>query len=270
MRQVQFQFTPLREGRHDGFITLYRNNSISIHAPPRGATNQHHAQQEHRGFQFTPLREGRRKHRPQHPDERDISIHAPPRGATMPSPSVTASTNFNSRPSARGDPHGTNLPNSFFISIHAPPRGATHFVSSYGSVLQFQFTPLREGRLRHCNRLCAAGDFNSRPSARGDRCSRRSFGLMGYFNSRPSARGDMEASVELFASRMNFNSRPSARGDPAAPVCPRPSRPHFNSRPSARGDWRCWEKEPTREEFQFTPLREGRRTGAGCCSCRWR
>ena len=97
-------------------------------------------------FQFTPLREGRRKHRPQHPDERDISIHAPPRGATMPSPSVTASTNFNSRPSARGDPHGTNLPNSFFISIHAPPRGATHFVSSYGSVLQFQFTPLREGR----------------------------------------------------------------------------------------------------------------------------
>ena len=35
-------------------------------------------------------------------------------------------------------------------------------------------------------------------------------------------------------------------------------RTYFNSRPSARGDWRCWEKEPTREEFQFTPLREGR------------
>ena len=98
-------------------------------------------------FQFTPLREGRRKHRPQHPDERDISIHAPPRGATMPSPSVTASTNFNSRPSARGDPHGTNLPNSFFISIHAPPRGATREIGGIAG----------NGK-----------DFNSRPSARGD------------------------------------------------------------------------------------------------------
>ena len=105
---------------------------------------------------------------------------------------------------------------------------------------------------------------------------------MGYFNSRPSARGDMEASVELFASRMNFNSRPSARGDPAAPVCPRPSRPHFNSRPSARGDIIKEDKPvniflisihaPPRgataaacgnrylsNTFQFTPLREGRR-----------
>ena len=205
MRQVQFQFTPLREGRHDGFITLYRNNSISIHAPPRGATNQHHAQQEHRGFQFTPLREGRH-----------LTLEEAYKAA---------------------------------IFQFTPLReGRQSLVSADTRFPIFQFTPLREGRLRHCNRLCAAGDFNSRPSARGD----------------------MEASVELFASRMNFNSRPSARGDPAAPVCPRPSRPHFNSRPSARGDWRCWEKEPTREEFQFTPLREGRRTGAGCCSCRWR
>ena len=164
---ASFQFTPLREGRHaraEGVENWRYFNSrpsargdhspksaqrvylISIHAPPRGATRCGKADMRQVQFQFTPLREGRRKHRPQHPDERDISIHAPPRGATMPSPSVTASTNFNSRPSARGDPHGTNLPNSFFISIHAPPRGATHFVSSYGSVLQFQFTPLREGR----------------------------------------------------------------------------------------------------------------------------
>ena len=139
------QFTPLREGRQSA------NVSVQV-------INQ---------FQFTPLREGRQPRNRQarcsaHFNSRSsargdlseyrvrriliISIHAPPRGATMPSPSVTASTNFNSRPSARGDPHGTNLPNSFFISIHAPPRGATHFVSSYGSVLQFQFTPLREGR----------------------------------------------------------------------------------------------------------------------------
>ena len=97
----------------------------------------------------------------------------------------------------------------------------------------------------------------------------------------------MEASVELFASRMNFNSRPSARGDPAAPVCPRPSRPHFNSRPSARGDIIKEDKPvniflisihaPPRgataaacgnrylsNTFQFTPLREGRRYKRHC------
>ena len=189
MRQVQFQFTPLREGRHDGFITLYRNNSISIHAPPRGATNQHHAQQEHRGFQFTPLREGRRKHRPQHPDERDISIHAPPRGATMPSPSVTASTNFNSRPSARGDPHGTNLPNSFFISIHAPPRGATHFVSSYGSVLQFQFTPLREGRQSLVSADTRFPIFQFTPLREGRHCTERSLKNSMYISIHAPPRG---------------------------------------------------------------------------------
>ena len=55
---ASFQFTPLREGRLPGVVEI-QSLGISIHAPPRGATNQHHAQQEHRGFQFTPLREGR-------------------------------------------------------------------------------------------------------------------------------------------------------------------------------------------------------------------
>ena len=122
-----FQFTPLREGRlamlgeradtrrisihapprgatHGGGVLLVSLEMISIHAPPRGATKRHSTSWKRSLFQFTPLREGRR---------------APRSHATPP-------TNFNSRPSARGDPR-RNAPKSF-----RPP---------------FQFTPLREGRL---------------------------------------------------------------------------------------------------------------------------
>ena len=104
-----------------------------------------------RRFQFTPLREGRRRccggvlckaHFNSRPyargdthqkivggPRRKISIHAPTRGATYvndTTPSVYA-----------------------LISIHAPTRGATprdSLPNVYTSV--FQFTPLREGRLK--------------------------------------------------------------------------------------------------------------------------
>ena len=78
----KFQFTPLREGRRflDLLICLicYFNsrpsargdtltaeynpieNYISIHAPPRGATQALQNQITAHTFQFTPLREGRR------------------------------------------------------------------------------------------------------------------------------------------------------------------------------------------------------------------
>ena len=54
-----FQFTPLREGRRDE-NAFSPPDFISIHAPPRGATNAssmcHGVPMK---FQFTPLREGR-------------------------------------------------------------------------------------------------------------------------------------------------------------------------------------------------------------------
>ena len=63
------------------------------------------------------------------------------------------------------------------------------------------------------------------------------------------------------AGKLYFNSRPSARGDArdcgeAGHVCW-----HFNSRPSARGDTSNSERRKTMSIFQFTPLREGRRSG---------
>ena len=77
-----FQFTPLREGRRlQGFPDGW-GIPISIHAPPRGATHQ----AEMMSIADT------------------ISIHAPPRGATARDAGTKRGTSdFNSRPSARGD-----------------------------------------------------------------------------------------------------------------------------------------------------------------------
>ena len=145
--RILFQFTPLREGRPDAVITSARVHAISIHAPPRGATNFSRENIANLLFQFTPLREGRpasassacaRTHnfnsRPSARGDGDeaepspeviISIHAPPRGATQ-----SRSPRHPLRP----------------ISIHAPPRGATVAGTQEDAEEIFQFTPLREGR----------------------------------------------------------------------------------------------------------------------------
>ena len=142
---------------------------ISIHAPPRGATQRisqsspsyyFNSRPSARGdnirgfsahdieFQFTPLREGRREFLVQH----YIRI-----------------TYFNSRPSARGDNCARkHLRNCVHISIHAPPRGATRRTAYKFTCFKFQFTPLREGRQKKSAQVHAIGNFNSRPSARGD------------------------------------------------------------------------------------------------------
>ena len=125
---------------------------ISIHAPPRGATTAalycgerrkyFNSRPSARGdlphrpesggvrqFQFTPLREGR-PFAPAVCLHQFISIHAPPRGATtLSSPPAFRKTNFNSRPSARGD---------------------ALWPSYMDSCVTFQFTPLREGRPHAC------------------------------------------------------------------------------------------------------------------------
>ena len=168
---------------------------ISSHAPPRGATT--HAFPVTRAF--------------------PISIHAPPRGATKPTSSHSSlGINFNSRPSARGDPPPTDYSIGDSISIHAPPRGATasaDVVQLHKLRISIHAPPRGATRTYGSQGRRGLCYFNSRPSARGDRCSRRSFGLMGYFNSRPSARGDLSVGDASQRHDANFNSRPSARGD---------------------------------------------------------
>ena len=57
-----FQFTPLREGRRCQRSNEGPESAISIHAPPRGATEAGEAGEATSGrFQFTPLREGRQQ-----------------------------------------------------------------------------------------------------------------------------------------------------------------------------------------------------------------
>ena len=164
-------------------------------------------------FQFTPLREGRQR--------RDRAGYRRPHFNSRPSargdPILSAiwcnTAYFNSRPSARGDMvRRCRCWSTLAISIHAPPRGATRGDATRKKVAIFQFTPLREGRLRSHRVKAINYYFNSRPSARGDNT------LIGLrvthddFNSRPSARGDLVGKC-AHGAQNNFNSRPSARGD---------------------------------------------------------
>ena len=143
-----FQFTPLREGRPDDRNVPAERLNISIHAPPRGATFSATGFPSVVRFQFTPLREGRQ---------------------TAPQPHSGRQTDFNSRPSARGDTDKQRRASAATISIHAPPRGATrrkggdatrHAISIHA--------PPRGATKQRRARAATTTHFNSRPSARGD------------------------------------------------------------------------------------------------------
>mgnify|MGYP006994480461 CR=1 FL=1 len=142
---------------------------ISIHAPPRGATEGWRNLRNRRPyFNSRPSARGDLHHRRQL-CRGGISIHAPPRGATGTKiKPPTERENFNSRPSARGDAMKEQHFSRINISIHAPPRGATSAALFEQHRQIFQFTPLREGRRTRNRRSRLQRYFNSRPSARGD------------------------------------------------------------------------------------------------------
>ena len=152
-----FQFTPLREGRRRQYLRL-RAASVFQFTPLREGRHFYREAFDNLidKFQFTPLREGR--HGRGAGDGRGvrISIHAPPRGATAAKvKEVHAGTNFNSRPSARGDAAVRERQEADgTISIHAPPRGATCLCYIVLRFSIFQFTPLREGRRQKICNFC--------------------------------------------------------------------------------------------------------------------
>ena len=188
-----------------------------------------------------------------------ISIHAPPRGAT------------------RTISEGRMLE---VISIHAPPRGATLIrLSVLPRRKVFQFTPLREGRRRDRGGCRRPGDFNSRPSARGDKVSfaqpnKREFQFTPLregrlfpmtltevpilFQFTPLREGRLpRASRCAQAAPISIHAPPRGATVARFFVCLR--HPYFNSRPSARGDGGFLVQGRIHLLFQFTPLREGRR-----------
>ena len=227
-----FQFTPLREGRrapniapnvlkyfnsrpsargdHCGINTLLIP-FISIHAPPRGATRMSSCARNPMNFNSRPSARG------------DTSA-----GFTRRLPY------FNSRPSARGDEPAAATRGGTPISIHAPPRGATQKArKQHAKRHQFQFTPLREGRLAEVV----------------DK-------ILFHISIHAPPRGATEIEI-INNCTFEFQFTPLREGRPARRRgTDQP--PYFNSRPSARGD----EIEIINNctfEFQFTPLREGRR-----------
>ena len=260
-RHDLFQFTPLREGRRgnareavlvcdfnsrpsargDRWVLsssrcrrCYFNSRPSARgdwtgAVPRGRWDR---------FQFTPLREGRLDWRCSPWPLGQISIHAPPRGATRANRHrQPRNRHFNSRPSARGD------------GVSVRKRGISKI---------FQFTPLREGRRqRRRSRWKSSGNFNSRPSARGDDAPPEPMEVLRQFQFTPLREGRQSAAATRGGTPISIHAPP--RGA----TCPRPDRRtapcHFNSRPSARGDRRRSSRKSSGRQFQFTPLREGRR-----------
>ena len=171
--QRQFQFTPLREGRRRTPSSrqrqkLYfnsrpsargdhpqrnrggRNEDISIHAPPRGATGMDGLQaQQLQDFNSRPSARGDATGYLGQGDK-SISIHAPPRGATQNESAPRALYKFQFTPLREGRPLS---------------------VPSKNTIFPFQFTPLREGRRAGRSATARISHFNSRPSARGDATS---------------------------------------------------------------------------------------------------
>ena len=102
--------------------------------------------------------------------------------------------------------------------------------------------------------------FNSRPSARGDAATVSPAVQLSYFNSRPSARGDREHPQHHQEQQISIHAPPRGATRPfrGREVLFRrisihaPPRGATSRRPGVRASGK----------FQFTPLREGRRTAA--------
>ena len=231
------QFTPLREGRRDA------------QAVRRLRTQ----------FQFTPLREGRLDARP--PELRagaDFNSRPSARGDINAPVFRHVALHFNSRPSARGDERGhPPAEEAQYFNSRPSARGDRRIATATRPPRLFQFTPLREGRhnqLLFCRLAPLYLQFTPLREGRPHIFSR--WRVNAHFNSRPSARGD-PCSKWFERSADDFNSRPSARGDSTyAALCALGYISiHAPPRGATKADMR---QVLTPIIFQFTPLREGR------------
>ena len=276
---ARFQFTPLREGRPDGMLRRAGWAHFNSRPSARGDASCTLQIVSLTRFQFTPLREGRLSRYTFDNDLPDISIHAPPRGATMLSEQQhPLSWHFNSRPSARGDGNMRNVLDIYTISIHAPPRGATlQAALRIGRNGKFQFTPLREGRLKKSQKNAKKGLFQFTPLREGRRQHPPSCPTRTYFNSRPSARGDLHKKTLRMDGDISIHAPPrgatgcwryplhaasiSIHAPPRGATADVPQLPSkrlisIHAPPRGATGQRCFLK--LESLFQFTPLREGR------------
>ena len=152
---------------------------------------------------------------------RRISIHAPPRGATKSMPGQSTRRRFQFTPLREGRP--ASLPSAPWWTL-------------------FQFTPLREGRQATAIITRERKEISIHAPPRGATVHRRSSRKpSGDFNSRPSARGDKCINHTVSVEHISIHAPPrGATG--IRRILPEKICGNFNSRPSARGDGNPWEK----------------------------
>ena len=224
---------PSARGDATGYIGQ-GDKSISIHAPPRGATISIRC----------------------NPSFVCISIHAPPRGATTARQGAdTTNFYFNSRPSARGDGKLLRHRAAQGISIHAPPRGATDAAARSPAPPEISIHAPPRGATIPTNCIISHWHFNSRPSARGDLRSWKPTRRSGRFQFTPLREG-RPSQKSITPVGDYFNSRPSARGDGFGPFVLVGGLISIHAPP--RGATSCSSTAFMPSLFQFTPLREGR------------
>ena len=185
-------------------------------------------------FQFPPLREGRRALLRKSGQARYFNSRPSARGDPHNRLCFRHHPHFNSRPSARGDQRLAHVVDASQISIPAPPRGATRRCTPDCRCSQFQFPPLREGRQTSLNLVLTWYYFNSRPSARGDDSLLTQDEISESISIHAPPRG-ATTSLMLYFQFNQFQFTPLREGRRTSSATSRRKR-YFNSRPSARGD----------------------------------
>ena len=143
------------------------------------------------------------------------------------------------------------------ISIRAPAGGATHCKRQNLRHWIFQFAPLREGRLQRFAYLVELLQSQFAPLREGRLKSKRQSRISTvYFNSRPCGRGDI--GITELDSIKYISIRAPAGGATRVPHRGRDLR-LISIRAPAGGATALQQRVLGHVQFQFAPLREGRR-----------
>ena len=208
-----------------------------------------------------------------------ISIHAPPRGATAVSATMSRLRDFNSRPSARGDPH-TRVSADLRSDFNSRPSARGDLRDAlWRSAQEFQFTPLREGR-QNLDWAYKSIKISIHAPPRGAtaRCSQLYCDVLISIHAPPRGATKGRAHGNIGVTTFQFTPlREGRRCSPSLPVylqvfqftplregrpgnrrktAPSPISIHAPPRGATQFSAIC---AANLRLFQFTPLREGRR-----------
>ena len=247
-----FQSTP--PGGGDRRQSAELAASVSIHAPPEGATIA--AAYAMCGSRFNPRPPGGGRHASTGCSSRCVSIHAPPEGATLRCARSAADRCFNPRPPGGGDrpqPVPTR-PTARFQST--PPRRGRP-VARVTCGLQFQSTPpRRRATSRRSGSLGIAVSIHA-PPEEGDARGIVPAPANRFQSTPPWRRATRRWRRSLVSSR--FNPRPPGGGRPTVNA---ESARMFQSTPPRRG--RLLRGVPAAACFNPRPPGGGRRGAFGC------